>query len=516
MAERITLSTNPTTEHTPLDVAGCVALVKTRMPNGWYDEGELTIIFERLNYWCTYFEISPRTVAAQILHETGWFRFGGDVYWWQFNFAGLGSTGWVLGHSFTIIKPEEKPTANKIPPPNSPSKDYDYTYFTESQIDIPNSIDHGILAVVVHHIVYTRGPMENWPPSWTQYRWNDPRYSNVIQAGLAGSVKTIAEYGGKWAFPGVGYGDKIVTIANLLPTKEVVVARPKPFKLSFPLTVDHIPWTNPNRTRLTSLPSGRGWITIHETGNTNIGADARMHRTFLHNGGGEHNVSFNYMVDDDDAYECVPRGERTWQASDSAGGPGNSSVSIELCVNRDGNWEEAKNRLIELVVWLIATDENLSVDRIAQHNTWAPDKKNCPSKLRANNNREWNILIARIKELAAEKAKDAPPPPPPVDPNALFVNGFWIVNEIYHEWNSLGPKTLPVYGYPISHMDRFVINGIERDAQIFERGILAVYEEDTPDGVAIGHPFRVRMLTLQEQDALVADAIERGIIKPFE
>ena len=530
----ISLSTRPTQDRAPLIVEGCVALVLQRNPNSWYDKNELTIIFERINYWCTFFEISPRVVAAQILHETGWFGFRGDVQWWQFNFAGLGATGGVLGHSFTIIADHAITSAPSLPKPTDTKKDFDYSYISERDINIPASIDRGILAVVVHHVVYLRGGKVLWKDEWQTFAHADPRYNAVLAAGLAGSVYSVADYGGKWAVPGHNYGPKIVEIANLLPYKEVTVARPKPFTLSFPLTVDHVPWTNSNRSRQTSLASGRGWITIHETGNFKVGADAKMHRGFCHGkngyGGGGYaaytdsegyheayeGVLFNYVVDDDDAFELAPRGEKTWQASDGANGPGNSSVSIEVCVNADGNWEETKNRLIELVVWLIANDDNLSVDRIAQHNTWARDKKDCPTRLRANNNREWNIVIARIKELAAEKAGPVVPPTPSVDPNALEVNGFWIVNEVYHKWKSLEANTLPLIGYPISRMDRFIIDGTERDAQIFERGVLAVYEEGTPDGVPKDHPFRVRMLNLQEQDALIADAIERGIIDPFQ
>lgn len=512
MASTLSLLTDPAREALePVDVDKATSLILER--SGAYPESTIRNIVEKVNYWGKVYIISPRVILAQILHETDWFQYGNDVYWWQFNFAGLGATGGIIGHMFTRFN---DPTKAFYYLPSTPSRNLRTFYVPWSTIDSPYSVDLGVLAVVQHHAVYLYGRKANWPTAAQFLDIIDPRHEAVLKANLADTVMSIDGYGGKWAVD-LGYGRKIVEIANLLPTQEgdATVSRPKPFALSFPLRVDHIPWTNANRTKMQSTPEGRKWITVHETGNPRIGADAKMHRDFTHNGGGSDTVSFNYTIDDSEVFELVPRGERTWQASDGTNGTGNSSVSIELCINADGDWERAKKNLAEFIVWLIANDNNLDLSRIAQHNTWARDNKNCPTKLRANNNREWKLLMAQVVELYKQKAT-AVPPAPPADPNALNVNGYWIINEIYHKWKSLGENTLPMIGYPIAGMRRYTIDGVERDGQIFERGVLAVYEEGTPDGVPVGHPFRVRMLNLQEHDAVVAYAIAEGEIEPFE
>lgn len=516
MASRITLTTDPAQEHTPLHVSQTVYLILTK--GGVYTQTTVQRIVERVNYWCNRYLISPRVVMAQILHETGWFKFGGDVLWWQFNFAGLGATGGIIGHQFVeFINQKDYFRISTFMKP-SIAKGYEPD---KDKIDWEKSIDRGVQAVVQHHCVYLYGKQYNWPRGTENDPLVDPRYQAVLKANLADSVMNVGQYGGKWAAD-PAYSNKLVEVANLLPVQEAQMPTPI-FTLPFPLRVAHIPWENSNRTRELSLASGRGYITVHETGNPSIGANAEMHRAFVHGkngygGGGTANppyegVSFTYVVDDHEAIELVPRGEKTWQASDGANGPGNSSVSIETCINTDGNFTKTLDNLANLIVWLIVNDSNLSVDRIVQHNHWARDNKNCPTIMRSNGGKGWETLLRTVRERYAALQQ---PAPPPADPNALQVNGFWIINEIYHKWKSLGENTLPIFGYPLAGMRRYTIDGVERDGQIFERGVLAVYEEGTPDGVPIGHPFRVRMLTLQEQDLVVAYAIDEGEIEPFD
>jgi len=48
--------------------------------------------------------LRAEVVFAQAMHETGWLRFGGDVKPEQCNFAGIGATGGVPGHSFESVR----------------------------------------------------------------------------------------------------------------------------------------------------------------------------------------------------------------------------------------------------------------------------------------------------------------------------------------------------------------------------------------------------------------------------
>ena len=93
---------------------------------------------------------------AQALHETNFFKFGGDVLPHQNNFAGLGATGnGVRGHSF------ETPQA-------------------------------GVRAQIQHLKAYASTAPLNNPCV-------DPRFHYVKNRGCAPYVEDL---GGKWAFPG--------------------------------------------------------------------------------------------------------------------------------------------------------------------------------------------------------------------------------------------------------------------------------------------------------------------------
>lgn len=70
----------------------------------------------------------------------------------------------------------------------------------------------GIRAHISHLCTYVRGE-----GAWTA---DDPRYS-ATPVAWRGSVTTLSELDGKWAYPGVGYGAGIARLANDLLTTEV-------------------------------------------------------------------------------------------------------------------------------------------------------------------------------------------------------------------------------------------------------------------------------------------------------
>lgn len=118
-------------------------------------------------------------------------------------------------------------------------------------------------------------------------------------------------------------------------------------------TVAHIPAGSPNRSGLALLAGYPQSITFHHTGNTDVGADAEMHMRFAHNGGGIHNVSFHYTVDDRRAIQLLPLTERAWHAGDGPAGAGNGrSIAIEGCVNRDGSYWGMLDHAAELAAGL--------------------------------------------------------------------------------------------------------------------------------------------------------------------
>ena len=105
---------------------------------------------------------------GQMIHETGWGSYGGDVGSLQNNFAGIGATGGgARGYDF--------PTA-----------------------------EDGVKAHVAHMVAYVYLVS---PVGWAN-ELVDPRYNAVSPRGVA---RVISDLDGRWAVPGVGYGATIDT-----------------------------------------------------------------------------------------------------------------------------------------------------------------------------------------------------------------------------------------------------------------------------------------------------------------
>lgn len=103
---------------------------------------------------------------SQMLHETGFGKYGGDVSASQNNFAGIGATGGgAAGHGF--------PTA-----------------------------EAGVKAHIAHMVAYVYA---SDVASWTNAS-TDPRYDAVSPRGVA---RMLADLDGRWAVPGIGYGQAI-------------------------------------------------------------------------------------------------------------------------------------------------------------------------------------------------------------------------------------------------------------------------------------------------------------------
>lgn len=184
----------------------------------------------------------------------------------------------------------------------------------------------------------------------------------------------------------------------------------------------------PNRPAL-PMPSP-SFVTVHEVGNLSPGADENMHRDFVRNGGGTHNVSFHFVVGPTKAIQLIYLNENAWHASDYYGGTGNrDSIAIETIQIGDFN------RTVQHLAWLIAElfrnpgrfqyrpdvpvmddlDPAKALERIKQHNYWAPDKKNCPQFIRQRG--LWVPLLEAVRTELARTAKPVKQYAPPVLPS---------------------------------------------------------------------------------------------------
>lgn len=136
------------------------------------------------------------------------------------------------------------------------------------------------------------------------------------------------------------------------------------------------------------------YITIHNTANTGTGANASSHANLLYNGNGGRTASWHFTVDDKEIYQSLPLDEIGYHAGDGSG-PGNmSSIGIEICENKDGNYTKAEQNAVELTAYLLLKFD-LPVSAVKKHQDFSG--KLCPAKILGRTN-GWNDFISRVQE----------------------------------------------------------------------------------------------------------------------
>lgn len=158
-------------------------------------------------------------------------------------------------------------------------------------------------------------------------------------------------------------------------------------------------------------------FTVHETANYNAGANADMHKRWLHSGAGGAYVGFNLVVDDKKLIQLTPFDEVTW----AAGTPGGNRTSdhLEICVNSDINHTKARRNGAAVAAGVLKA-RGISINSgLVQHNMWT--RKNCPALMRANNNAIWNnTFVPMVKEFYAGGSNPEPTPSPNPDPTPAY------------------------------------------------------------------------------------------------
>lgn len=121
------------------------------------------------------------------------------------------------------------------------------------------------------------------------------------------------------------------------------------------------------------------YITIHETANTNKGADAQTHAD-LQSNGNSRAAAWHWQVDDKEAIQSFDHDFQLWHAGDGLGNGNLHSIAIEICVNSDGDYGRAVQNAAELTQYII-DQEGIPSFRVVQHHKWSG--KNCPRYIRS-------------------------------------------------------------------------------------------------------------------------------------
>lgn len=186
------------------------------------------------------------------------------------------------------------------------------------------------------------------------------------------------------------------------------------------------------------------YITVHETGNTNVGANAQVHAN-LQSNGNSRNAAWHYQVDDKEAYQSFTHNHQLWQSGDGRGDGNLNSISIEICVNEDGDFQNTLKNAAKLVKNIMDT-EDISISYVVQHNHWSG--KNCPQTIREKIG--WNNFLGMINGEGIDVDVDVD-----VDADNKYPSSAW--KEVTGNWNgqTLGKGE---YGKPVQQLQNKLAN----------------------------------------------------------
>lgn len=166
------------------------------------------------------------------------------------------------------------------------------------------------------------------------------------------------------------------------------------------LSIQTIAEGRPNRS---GAPLAAKYITVHNTDNSRIGADAEAHSRFLTNtgyyifNGRKRYVSWHYTVDDDSCVRHLPLNEVGFHAGSSDGNA--TSIGIEICMNADIDQNRAFERAQKLIACLCYDLGLKPATAVVPHMHWSGKK--CPSLLLDGGKlgAKWEQFIKQIDEI---------------------------------------------------------------------------------------------------------------------
>jgi len=138
------------------------------------------------------------------------------------------------------------------------------------------------------------------------------------------------------------------------------------------------------------------YLVIHDTGNARSGANAEMHYVYFNTA--DRNASADFFVDDKQILQINNfRKYYTWAVGDGKGAydiTNRNSISIEICVNADSDYNVAFIKTIELTKHLMK-ELDIPASKVVRH--YDASRKNCPGTMAANNWAKWNEFKAAIQ-----------------------------------------------------------------------------------------------------------------------
>lgn len=143
------------------------------------------------------------------------------------------------------------------------------------------------------------------------------------------------------------------------------------------------------------------YLVIHDTGNSQKGANAQAHYRYFN--GGHRGASAHYFVDDQEIIQVVEDHNASWHCGDGKGKYGFTnfnSLGIEICINEDGDYKQTlKNTLI--LIKHLQRKYKIADEWVVRH--YDASRKICPKSMSANNWQKWWEFKERLARFKLEE-----------------------------------------------------------------------------------------------------------------
>lgn len=164
-----------------------------------------------------------------------------------------------------------------------------------------------------------------------------------------------------------------------------------------------IDMTNHNNKNYFSGVNGKKFITVHQTGNRNRGANSLNHSKFVNKGS---KVTWHYTVDETCIIQHFSDNVRCWHCGDGKGNGNYNSIGIELCINKDGDYIGTINNGIKLIKYLM-NKYQIPITNVVQHNYWSG--KNCPELIRSGYmGINWKYILNNLDGVTVNNKPSEP------------------------------------------------------------------------------------------------------------
>lgn len=146
------------------------------------------------------------------------------------------------------------------------------------------------------------------------------------------------------------------------------------------------------------------FIVIHDTANTSREANALAHYKYLNHA--QRYGSAHYYVDDSQIIQTIGDSRIAWAVGDTWAShyrtrsdvTNENSISIEMCINSDGNYQKTWSNTVELVKNLLLRFPQCTVIR-----HFDATGKPCPSYMRKS---DWNLWYQFLRDIKAPRKLD--------------------------------------------------------------------------------------------------------------